>query len=414
MKQRIRENLNKPEQLEKLYLSNKSTFKQEFNGLYPEIQDQPIAQFWNLRLNFEKGKISWGNLSEIFYLVLGSFLSWLYIRFPEFVPVQKDIFYLKNLGLFITPSLIVYFAWRQKISLRDWFLICFAILFAFLFMYHLPNFPESKTTILACIHLPLFLWTVLGYSFAGGHSNDYRKNLDFLKFTEDLSLIAGILSILGLCLAGLTSVLFSLIKIEVEFFLFEYVFLWGLVAVPLVGTHLLQTNPDLIQKVTPIVTKLFTPIFFTILLIYFFAILTLAKNPYNDREFLLQFNLVLAIVMASILISISTYSRNSISKMETVLLFSLSLLAILLNGIALSSIFLRILDWGISPNRIAVLIWNMLFMSNLILVAFQFFQIFREKTNIQKIEKGISRFLKVYSFWIMFVTFIFPILFDFQ
>ena len=60
MKEEIVKNLHNPHQLEKLYRDNKTTFKIEFESVYPEIHDNPVAQFWYERLNFEQDSISWG------------------------------------------------------------------------------------------------------------------------------------------------------------------------------------------------------------------------------------------------------------------------------------------------------------------------------------------------------------------
>ena len=53
MKDQILSHLNHAGELEKLYRSNKSLFRREFNTLYPEIQGSQFAVFWNERLNYE-------------------------------------------------------------------------------------------------------------------------------------------------------------------------------------------------------------------------------------------------------------------------------------------------------------------------------------------------------------------------
>ena len=51
MKDEILTHLNDPRQLEKLYRTNKVPFKREFSTLYPELKGNPLADFWNERLN---------------------------------------------------------------------------------------------------------------------------------------------------------------------------------------------------------------------------------------------------------------------------------------------------------------------------------------------------------------------------
>ncbi|RYF77781.1 MAG: hypothetical protein EOO39_03130, partial [Cytophagaceae bacterium] len=45
-------NINNPRQLETLYWTNKSTFKADFNALYPQLQANPLAEGWYQRLNY--------------------------------------------------------------------------------------------------------------------------------------------------------------------------------------------------------------------------------------------------------------------------------------------------------------------------------------------------------------------------
>jgi len=51
MKTDILNNLDNPRQLEKLYREDASSFKKEFNQIYPGQQDKASLAFWNERLN---------------------------------------------------------------------------------------------------------------------------------------------------------------------------------------------------------------------------------------------------------------------------------------------------------------------------------------------------------------------------
>ena len=64
MKDEIQFNLNNPRQLEKLYREDKPTFKRSFNALYPELQENRLADFWHERINYENADISWGTSQQ--------------------------------------------------------------------------------------------------------------------------------------------------------------------------------------------------------------------------------------------------------------------------------------------------------------------------------------------------------------
>jgi hypothetical protein len=150
------------------------------------------------------------------------------------------------------------------------------------------------------------------------------------------------------------------------------------------------------------------------LVIYLFAVIYTGMDPYNDRNFLLIFNVLLIGVMAIILFSIAETSKNSDSKIGALALLGLSIVTIIVNGIALSAIVFRISEWGITPNRLAVLGGNILIITNLFIVTFRQFQAMKDSNKVQKVENSIASFLPVYIVWVILVTFVFPMLFNFE
>ncbi|HET9057864.1 MAG TPA: hypothetical protein VFN30_13545 [Chitinophagaceae bacterium] len=414
MKEEIINNLNNPRQLEKLYRDNKATFKKEFNLIFTNIQDSPTAQIWNERLNFEDEEISWGTNNELIFVIVVSFIAGLIAKIPAFTAITYDFFYPRNTAFVVFPLLAAYFSWRQSMQLKKVIAISAAILISAVYINVLPGNSKSDTLILACIHLPLFLWAVLGYTFVGNNLKSYHKRLDFLRYNGDLLVMTAIILIAGAILTGITIGLFSLIKIEIREFYLEYIVVWGLAAAPIVGTYLVQTNPQLVNKVSPVIAKVFTPLVLATLVIYLIAVIGTGKDPYNDREFLLIFNLLLIGVMAIILFSVAETSKHSDSKIGILLLFGLSVVTIIVNGIALSAILFRISEWGITPNRLAVLGGNVLILTNLFFVAYRLFKTTRDRNEIEMVEKSIAVFLPIYGVWTIIVTFIFPILFNFK
>lgn len=413
MKEEILTTIDHPKQLEHLFRENKSSFKKEFNLIYPHIKDKLIAQIWNERLNYEKDEISWGSNKELIFIIIASFIAGLISKIPAFTEIHERLFYQKNTAFIVFPLLIAYFCWRQKIQLKKLPVIAAALLASVLYINVLPNI-HGDTFVLACIHLPLFLWAVLGYAFAGGNLKNIQKRLDFLRYNGDLVVITTIILITGTLLTFLTIGLFSLISIRIEDFYFEYIVVWGLSASPIVGTYLIQSNPQLVNKVSPIIAKVFTPLVFVTLVMYLLVVLVTGKDPYNDRDFLLMFNILLMGVMAIIVFSIAATSRHSNSKIGILLLLGLSIVTIIINGIALSAILFRISEWGITPNRLAVLGGNILILTNLLMVSYKLFKTTINRNDIESIEKSIASFLPIYGLWTLVVTFVFPILFAFK
>jgi uncharacterized membrane protein YozB (DUF420 family) len=150
------------------------------------------------------------------------------------------------------------------------------------------------------------------------------------------------------------------------------------------------------------------------LVIYLVAIVYSGKNPYNDREFLLIFNTLLIGVMAIIFFSIAEAAKTELRKTEIWIITLLAMVTIIVNGIALSAILFRISEWGITPNRAAVLGTNILILINLFLVTKQLFGVLSKKEAIGSVGKVIAFYLPVYVVWTVIVTFLFPLVFGFR
>ena len=416
MKNEILANLDHPKQLEKLYREDKQTFKKAFNGLYPEMQNSVVADYWFERLNFEGIDISRGTGKDLIFIIVASLIAGIIAKFPTFLPITEDFFYPRNIGFIVFPFLTAYFAWKNKLPIKATAVIGGAIFISLVFINSLPhvNANKSDTLILSCLHLLLFLWSVLGVAFVSNHLNNHEKRLSFLRFNGDLVVMTTLILIAGLILTGITIALFSLIGFQIEEFYFENVAVFGLAAAPLVGTYLTQINPLLVSKVSPTIAKIFSPLVLITLIIYLVAIIFSGKNPYNDREFLIIFNALLIGVMALIFFSVAENTRTTRNQLTIFILFLLSAITVLINGIALSAILFRISEWGITPNRAAVLGGNVLILANLLLVTVKLFQVLTWKGDILEVGKPIASFLPVYCLWTVVVTFLFPFLFGFK
>ena len=414
MREKIKNNLDNPIQLERLYQENRITFKREFNLIYPDIRETATAQIWNARLNFENEKISWGTSKELIFVIVLSFIAGLIAKIPDFTEITPDYFYPRNIAFVVFPLLSAYFAWKHKNQTKNILIVSVVFLISVIYINVLPNDPSSDTLILACIHLPLFLWTVLGFTFVGDKLDNSQRRLDYLRYNADLVVMTTIILIAGGLLTAITFGLFELIDIKIEEFYFHYIGIWGLAAAPIVGTYLVQTNPQLVNKVSPIIAKVFTPLVLVTLVVYLIALIFTGKDPYNDREFLLIFNALLIGVMAIIFFSVAETSKNADSKIGTILLLGLSIVTVIVNGIALSAILFRISEWGLTPNRLAVLGGNILILANLLIVTYRLFKTIKDKNEIEKVENSIASFLPIYCLWTIFVTFIVPVLFNFK
>jgi len=413
MKQEILAHLSDARQLENLYRGNKTAFKREFKALYPELKTSIIADFWNERLRYEQEEVSWGTGRDLVMILVAALLAGLIAKIPQLFSVDPEFFYTRNLGFIVFPILTAYFSWKNKLSSGKVIILVVAILAALIYINYLPYLKKSDTLVLSCLHLLPFLWSVMGFAFVGTPAYSERR-LDYLKFNGDLLIMTGLILIAGGILTGITINLFMLIGIPIEGFYMENIGVFGLAAAPIIGTYLVQTNPQLVGRVSPVIAKLFSPLVLIMLLVYLVAIAYSGKNPYNDRDFLIIFNVLLVGVLAIIFFSVAETSKSGNRNLESWVLLSLSFVTIVVNGVAISAILYRITEWGITPNRMAVLGANLLVLLNLILVTYQLYRVAAKRTEISAVGRVIGMFLPVYAIWTIIVTFLFPFLFGFK
>ncbi len=406
MKNEILSKLNDPASLEKLYRSNKRVFAHAFNELYPEIKSAPLAGFWNERLNSRIGSVS---RIELLLIIAGVIVAGILAKIPAFAGIDEDFFYPRNIGFILFPVLTAYFAWKNKTRLTT--LIITGIVFAASAIYiNLLPKEYSDTLMLACIHLFLFLWFVTETAFSSDSGPNSR--IEFLRFNGDLLIMSGLIVLAGGILTGITLTLFSFIGLNIETFYFENIVVFALPAVPIIGTYLTRNNPNLVGRISPVMARIFGPLVLVMLTVYLAAIIYLGKDPYNDRDSLMIFNLLLVGVLAIIFFSVSDSDNDRISG--TWVLFLLSVLTIAINCIALSAILFRISEWGLTPNRTAILGANFLVLINLLLVSHNLFKVIRKRAGMDTVRKTITAYLPVYFIWVGLVAFLFPLLFGFK
>ena len=414
MRQQILNHLEDPDQLEKLYRSNSSEFAKAFNAIYPEIKDDQLALYWHARLGYERSEISWGTKKDWIFILLASLLAGLIAKIPAIFQIKPELFYTRNIGFIVFPALASYFIWKRNIPLPRILFTATAFAIAAVYINLLPDLPNNDTIILACLHLPFLLWALLGINYVGLDLRNDARRMDFLRFNGDFLILSGILVIVGGLFTAIVIGLFKAIGIKIEDFYFDYLAIFAGAALPIISTFMTQSNPSLVNKVSPVIAKITSPMVLIMLLIYLGAVLFSDNDPYNDRNFLLVFNLLLLGVMAIILFSLAETAKDFGNSWSLVILLALSVVTMLVNGIAFTAILFRISEWGITPNRLAILGANFLMLANLVFIAYRLFNRVVKKDEKSSVENAIANFLPIYILWAMVVVFIFPLLFNFR
>jgi hypothetical protein len=416
MTDKIKENINNPEELERLYREDRKSFESDFKIVNSEVEKSELLRFWQIRLDYEitstkTKKLLW---SDILILIVSCIISGFLIKIPTLfdVDLHNFFFYEKNAGTIVFLGLTIYTIWTKRIFEQKKLLITIlAFLIPIIYINLLPSDKNSDSINLAYIHLVLLMWCIYGLVYIGFDIKDKSKRIEFIRHNGDLAIMGALILIAGGILTGITIGLFSAINIHIQKFYMDNVVMIGLVSAPIVTKYIIENYLTLTNKIAPIIAGIFSPLVLITLVIYLIAIVVSGKDPYNDRDFLLIFNIMLLGVMGIIVFSVSETSIKRKQKLNEMLLFILSIITLIINLIALSAIFYRLGEYGITPNRLAVLGSNILIFGNLVLIMIDLYKINFKKSEIEKVGLTISKYLPVYILWILIVIFAFPLFF---
>lgn len=416
MEVKIKENIDNPEQLEKLYRADKKSFEKTFFDIFHEISDFKMADFWKARLEFyyqSESKLG-ARKVDVYFLIITCLVTGFLVKIPQIFEVKLNeyFYYEKNVGLIILLGLSAYaFLTKKQINYKHLIISIIVFGLSAIYINLLPSDRDSYSINLAYIHLPLFLWCLYGLIFIDFDTKDKTKSIDYIKYNGDIAILATIILIFGGILTGVTLGLFSAIDLRIENFYFEYIVILGLVSSPIVATYIVKNFPSITNKIAPIIASIFSPLVLITLVSYLISIVLTGKDPYADRDFLIVFNIMLLGVMGIIVFSVSEVSVNRKQRFNELTLFILSIVTLIIDIVALSAILYRLGEFGFTPNRTAVLGSNLLIFGHLVLIMIDLYKLGFKGKEIKTVEMTIAKYLPIYTIWTIFVTFLFPFIF---
>jgi hypothetical protein len=95
MTEKIKENINDPEKLERLYREDKKSFESDFEKIYPEIEATEIAKFWKSRLDFDKTSVKTriGFGTDVFIVIAICLVAGFLIKIPDLFNISVTGFH---------------------------------------------------------------------------------------------------------------------------------------------------------------------------------------------------------------------------------------------------------------------------------------------------------------------------------
>lgn len=361
---------------------------------------------------------------DILLLVILSLLAGVLSKIPDllgFPPLFKakgsdGYFYGKIFSIFFLPSIAVYFTIKNILKINVKQLIFTALFFiaSAVIIILMPMKEPFHTAGLIGLHLPVFLWGIVGLVYAGKEWKTVKYRMNFIRFSGE-SFIYGILLLCGVFVLSLFTIeIFKEAKLNIEYFYTNHIMVFFIFAVPLISIYLVEAKKSIVENIAPILAKIFNPLFLITMIVFLIIVIFSKIDPSSDRNFLIAFNFMLILVVGLTTYVISSRkNKKNINNFDYINL-SLIIVAILIDLIALSAIISRISKYGISANKTAALGENLILLSNLGGLAFYYIRFFIKKNIFFLLEKWQTFYLYIIFFWCGIVVFIFPFIFGFK
>ncbi len=365
-------------------------------------------------------KSIWGRSSskEMLIMFVLALCAGLSIKVPEFFGVhllrEDDTwFYGRNFSLFVIPFLSTYFIWKRRLS----YIYIFGVSLVFLVITILANIyafsSKEENALLTILHLPIFLWLVVGFVYIGGKWNSSIRRMEFVRFSGELFIYYILIALGGGVFTLFTTFMFTLIDMDISEFVISWLIPSGALGAVIVGAWLVETKQKAMENIAPILAKIFTPFFLILLFIFLGTILWGRIAISVERELLIGIDLLLVFIIALLIYNVSARDSEAPLHIFDILQLLLAVSALIVDLLVLVAIVSRIFEFGFSPNKAAALGENLILLINLVLSIWLYGRFFLGKEKFSSLERSQTVYLLVYPVWALIVVTIFPLVFGY-
>ena len=179
------------------------------------------------------------------------------------------------------------------------------------------------------------------------------------------------------------------------------------------GAWLVEAKQSVVENMAPVLTRVFTPLFTVLLLAFLVTMAWTRRGIDMDREVLIGFDLLLAVVLGLLLYAVSARDPQAAPGLFDVVLVVLVASALLADAVALAAIAARISEFGFSPNRVAALGENLVLLVNLAWSLRLYARFLGGRGPFAAVERWQTAYLPVYAVWAAAVVVVFPPLFGY-
>jgi hypothetical protein len=338
------------------------------------------------------------------------------VKAPELFGLDLEhdaAFYGPNVGLFVLPWLAGFLAWRRHASKAVIGVLLALFALGAVAANAFPLAEDSQSLVLTTIHLPIALWFAVGVAYVADDLRAPRRRMDFVRFTGELFIYYVLIALGGGVLTAFVFGTFEAIGITPETFIGRWLIPCGAAAAVVVAGWLVEAKQSVVENIAPVLTRLFTPLFTAVLLAFLVALGVTSGGIDVEREALILFDLLLVVVLALLLYSISARDPLAPPGLFDRLQLALVASALVIDVLVLFAITGRITEFGTTPNKAAALGENVILLANLAWSAWLVLGLVRRRAPFAAVERWQTAYLPVFAAWAWIVVLVFPPVFGY-
>lgn len=282
-----------------------------------------------------------------------------------------------------------------------------------------PPWLTDQYLIVAVIHIPLLCWIALGISVLGFNSSP-EDRFAFLKKSIEVVIVAGLYLIFGMIFGGITVGMFEALSISLPELWLRLIIAggFGLLPVLAVATAYDPTERPAGQDFdhglsyfVATMMRLLLPLTLAVLVIYVMVIPFFFREPYENRDVLAVYNVMLFGILGMLLGATPLRGNDLSPKLQRWLragLIAVAILAVLISVYALSAIVFRTAEGGLTLNRLVIIGWNAVNIGILLWLIYRQVKDGRERW-IESLQLVFSRATNAYMVWGIFLLVVAPL-----
>ncbi len=368
-----------PDKLEELFrladgVNEQDAFKQAVETCYQESPGSLLLAAWHYRLETLKAEesksrsINW-RWAVLLCLLNGLVFWWL--SAPEFT---FEITQFPYLGLLAGPIIALFFIAFLVISkpqnlLRA--LLVSVVLVAITTYAFFLTMDDDGYMMLLLFHLPLLSWGAVGIYVVGLKSSS-EDRFAFLIKSIELFVVVGLLLICGVIFAGITVGLFAAVSVEIPEIFVRLMVAGGAGLIPVIAIAITydpsrpahqQDFRTGLGRLIATMPRLLLPLALGVLVVYLVVIPFNFLEPFQNRDVLIVYNVMLFAVMGMLLGATPIQPGDLSDRMSSLLrraIVVVAILVVIVSLYALSAVLYRTFDNYLTMNRLTVIGWNLI------------------------------------------------------